>query len=621
MTAAPPPADPRKLSKVEALKQASHFLRDPLAREIGQDSSHFSEAAVQILKFHGSYQQDDRDSRQERRQAGLERDYRMMLRTRQPGGYMPAPLYLTLDRLADRYGYGTLRLTTRQTIQLHGILKKDLKTVIQEIVAEMGSTLATCGDINRNVMACPAPFKNKPAYVHAHTYARKLADLLAPHTGAYYELWIDDQPIEIPPMDADVQAARQQLPPKVALPGSPEPLYGATYLPRKFKCAITVPEDNSVDIYSQDIGLIVITGKGGDLLGFNVVVGGGMGRTHGKEETFPLLAQPLGFVRPEQIYGLVQAIVAVQRDHGNRSDRKQARMKYLVHQWGIKKFRQTVETYWGEKLKPFRPLPPVQPRLDLGYLGWHEQGDGKLFLGISVLNGRIQDSPERQLKTALRRITESFAYPLQLAPTQDLLITEVEPQHRHPIDQILRECGVLPPSRPLLAWSMACPALPTCGLAITESERYLPQVLQDLEKLLQELHLEHEPLVVRMTGCPNGCARPYLAEIGLVGVQPGAYQLWLGGSPRGDRLAQLFLDKVPGEAILATLRPLLTNFAQERYSQESFGDFCVRYGWERLRQLLAGNTARIPDLGIPGGSDNGAAVVGSGYGGAAAAGV
>ena len=588
MSAIPPSSGSPKLSKVETLKRESQFLREPLATELGQDSSHFSEAAVQILKFHGSYQQDDRDSRQERRQAGLERDYRMMLRTRQPGGHMPAPLYLTLDRLADQYGYGTLRLTTRQTIQLHGILKQDLKTVIRQIIQEMGSTIATCGDINRNVMASPAPFKNKPAYVHAHAYARKLADLLVPHTGAYYELWVDEEEIPIPPMDGDVQAARQHLSPKVEVAGSPEPLYGPTYLPRKFKCAITVPEDNAVDIYSQDIGLIVITDRRGALQGFNVLVGGGMGRTHGKEETFPLLAQPLGFVTPDQIYGVVQAIVAVQRDHGNRTDRKQARMKYLVHSWGIARFRRAVEDYFGQKLKRYRPLPPVQPRADLGYLGWHEQGDGKLFLGLSVANGRIQDTPEQQLKTALRRITEMFAYPLQLAPTQDVLITEIDPQHRRQIDAMLREYQVMPAGSrtPLQVWSMACPALPTCGLAITESERYLPEVLRELEALLRELHLDRDPLVVRMTGCPNGCARPYLAEIGLVGVQPGYYQLWLGGSPRGDRLAEVFLEKVADREIVPTLRPLLTTFAQERYSQESFGDFCGRYGWEALRSLL-----------------------------------
>ncbi|GAB4218142.1 MAG: sulfite reductase, ferredoxin dependent [Synechococcales cyanobacterium] len=585
MTAGHPP-----LSKVETIKRESQLLREPLATELATDSSHFSETAVQILKFHGSYQQDNRDSRQERRQAGLERDYRMMLRTRQPGGHMPAALYLTLDRLADRYGNGTLRATTRQTIQMHGILKHDLKAVIQDITQEMGSTLATCGDINRNVMASPAPFKNKPAYVFAQTYARKLSDLLAPHTGAYYDLWLDDEEVPIPTVaiDADVQAARAAITAPVLQPGSLEPLYGETYLPRKFKCAITTPDDNTVDIYSQDIGLIVVTTAKGELAGFNVLVGGGMGRNHGKDETFPLLAQPLGFVTPDEIYGVVQAIVAVQRDHGNRSDRRQARMKYLVHQWGIGKFRRTVEQYYGRKLKRSKVLPPLLPRPDLGYLGWHEQGDGHLFVGISIANGRIHDQGSLHLKTALHRIATEFGYPLQLTPTQDVILYNIAPQDRPQIDQILQTHGVSPAGSlaTVVAWSMACPALPTCGLAITESERILPDLLGDLERLLRELHLDRDPLVVRMTGCPNGCARPYLAEIGLVGVTPSTYQLWLGGNPRGERLAQVFLEKVPYDQILPTLKPLLTAFAQERYSLESFGDYCHRRGWDALHALL-----------------------------------
>ncbi|MFQ3585526.1 MAG: NADPH-dependent assimilatory sulfite reductase hemoprotein subunit, partial [Cyanobacteriota bacterium] len=333
-----------KRSKVEQIKEQSHFLRDPLLEELAEDTTHFSEAAVQVLKFHGTYQQDDRDTRQQRRQEGRERDYSMMLRTRIPGGHVPPQLYLTLDRLADQYGNGTLRATTRQTFQLHGILKKNLKATLASILHQMGSTLAACGDVNRNVMAPVAPYKNRPAYRYAQEYARKLADLLAPKTSAYYEIWVDGEPIPIPPVDEDVLVAQEFVGHGVRLEG-PEPLYGPVYLPRKFKTAITVAGENTVDVYSQDLGLIVLTDRKGSLKGFNIVVGGGMGRTHGKEETEPLLAQKLCFAPPESVHQICQAILAVQRDHGNRSDRKQARLKYLVRKWGIRKFRRVVEEY------------------------------------------------------------------------------------------------------------------------------------------------------------------------------------------------------------------------------------------------------------------------------------
>jgi sulfite reductase (ferredoxin) len=576
----------KRVSKVELIKEQSHFLREPLATELQQDTDHFSEAAVQVLKFHGAYQQDDRDLRQERKQAGLDRAYSMMLRTRVPGGFLTPQYYLTLDHLAEAYGNGTMRLTTRQAIQLHGILKKDLKTVIADIVHHMGSSISACGDVNRNVMAPAAPYKNRPEYVYAQEYAVKLADLLTPLSEAYYDIWVDGEKVELP-MDPEVKKAR--LHPQgsqVEVPGSVEPLYGTHYLPRKFKCAIGVPSENTVDIYSQDIGVIVITDPAnGKLKGFNILVGGGMGRTHHKEETFPLLGQPLGFVTPEEIYGVIQAIVAVQRDYGERFDRRLARMKYLVHHWGIKKFRKTVEEYFGKKLKAFRPLPEI-PMVD--YLGWRPQGDGKLFLGLSIENGRIQDTKTHQLKTAIREITHRFGFPMRLTPTQDLLFTDIPPTLRSTVDQILKNYRVLLPEEiPLLIrQSMACPALPTCGLAVTESERALPGILRQIETLLQELGLDKESFIVRMTGCPNGCARPYLAELGFVGSHTDQYQMWLGGSPRGDRLAQVFQEKVPVDQILTTLKPLLLAFKAERYADESFGDYCHRAGLEYLRGLV-----------------------------------
>ena len=581
MTSIPPTEAQVRLPRSEAVKVASDYLREPLATEARQPTRHFSEAAVQILKFHGSYQQDDRDKRQALRQQGLERDFSLMLRTRQPGGYVPAPLYRTLDALADAYGNGTLRVTTRQTFQMHGVLKANVQTVIEAIVRNMGTTLATCGDINRNVMAPPAPFLNRPSYRHAQDYAQRLSNLLLPRTPSYYELWIDDQEVELPILPELTPL------PKIHLDDPVEPLYGNQYLPRKFKCAITVPDDNSVDIYSQDIGLIVITDAKGELRGFNILVGGGMGRTHNKEETFPLLGQPLGFVPVAQIETVIQAILAVQRDHGNRQDRKQARMKYLVHNWGIRKFRQVVQEYAGQKLKPWHKIPPFPAGLN--YLGWQPQGDGKLFLGLSIPNGRIRDTEDSQLKTALRLINEQFALPLQLSPTQDVILRDIDPAWREKITAILRHHRVPLPDdlSPFTRLAMACPALPTCGLAITESERVLPDFVQQVETLWGEMGLGDTPLIIRMTGCPNGCARPYLAELGLVGALPGHYQVWVGASPRGDRLAQVLWEKMPLEGLTEALKPVFAFYKQERYMGERFGDFCHRVGLSRLQQQFA----------------------------------
>ncbi len=581
------PAGPEiKRSKVEHIKEASHLLREPLATELQQDTSHFSEAAIQILKFHGVYQQDDRDARQQRRQEGLERAYSMMLRTRVPGGIVPPQMYLTLDKLADQYGNGTLRTTTRQAFQMHGVLKQDLKTVLASIVKQMGSTLSACGDVNRNVMAPMSPYKNRPDFVYAQAYANKLADVLTPEADAYFDIWVDGERVELPE-DPDVALAKQFVGQGVRDPQSPEPLYGTQFLPRKFKCAIGIPAENTVDIYSQDIGLIVITDPGtGKLKGFNILVGGGLGRAHNKDETMPLLAQPLGFAPPEEVLKVVQAILAVQRDNGNRQDRKQARMKYLIQNWGIRKFRQAVEQYYGQKLKRWRPLPELNPP---GFLGWREQGDGKLFLGLFIENGRIADTPERQLKTALRQITERFGFEIRLTPTQDLLFVGIEPEQRPQVDAILQEYGVMPfegiPA--LVRDGMACPALPTCGLAIAESERALPSLLRQVDALLQDLGLGQESFVVRMTGCPNGCARPYLAELGFVGTGPEQYQVWLGGSPRGDRLATVFAEKVHANGILDLLRPLFKHYQQHKFASESFGDFGHRVGFEVLRAQLA----------------------------------
>jgi len=571
-----------KVSKVENLKERSHRLREPVATEIQQDTTHFSEDGIQILKYHGSYQQDNRDNRVK----GQEKDYQFMLRTRNPGGFVPAQLYLTLDRLSEEYGNHTLRVTTRQGFQIHGILKKNLKTAIATIVRSMGSTLGACGDVSRNVMAPPALYKNRPEYVYAREYADNVADLLTPQTGAYYEIWLDGEKAVTAEPNPEMTAALHRNGNGTIIKDSEEPIYGDQYMPRKFKCAITVPGDNSVDLFSQDVSLVVMTNEQDELEGFNVYAGGGLGRTHNKEETFARIADPIGYVDKADVYDLLKAIVATQRDYGDRVNRRHARMKYLLHDWGVEKFRTTVEGYFGKAVQPFRPLPAFKY---LDYLGWDEQGDGKLFLGISVENGRVKDEGGFQLKTALREITQKFALPMRLTASQNIVLYDIQPEHKAEIQAILDRCGIQKETAidPLLRYSMACPALPTCGLATTESERALPGILERIRAVLSKVGLPEDHFVIRMTGCPNGCARPYLAEMGFVGRSPGVYEFWLGADPHQTRLAEPFIASLPIDDLEKTLEPLFVTFKGNRQLDESFGDFCHRVGFDMLREAIA----------------------------------
>jgi sulfite reductase (ferredoxin) len=580
---APPPLATRKPSKVEGIKERSNFLREPVATQILEDTTHFTEDAIQILKFHGSYQQDNRDNRVK----GQEKDYQFMLRTKNPGGLVPPQLYLALDKLADEYGNHTLRVTTRQGFQLHGILKKNLKAAIATIIKNLGSTLGACGDINRNVMAPPVPFKHRPEYQYAWEYAEKIADLLSPQTGAYYEIWLDGEKAISAEEDPEVKAARQRNGNGTIVHDSEEPLYGTHYMPRKFKVSVTVPGDNSIDLYSQDLTLVVITNPQGKLEGFDVFAGGGLGRTHNKEETFARLADPICYVDKADVYELVKAIVATQRDYGDRTDRRHARLKYLINDWGVDKFRAKVEEYFGKPVAPFKELPEFKYE---DFLGWQEQGDGKLFLGISIDNGRVKDEGTFQLKTALREIVEKFNLPIRLTPHQNLIFCDIAPENQAAMQEILDRCGIVSdPSQiePLFRYAMACPALPTCGLAITESERAIPGILERVRSLLDKLGLQDEHFVVRMTGCPNGCARPYMAELGFVGSAPESYQVWLGGSPNQTRLAQPIVEKLHHNDIESFLEPIFVYFQKSRQTGESFGDFCDRVGFDAIREFAA----------------------------------
>ena len=565
-------------SKFEQLKASSGHLKEPLLTELGNDSLNFTEGAVQILKFHGSYQQDNRENRRK----GAEKDWQMMLRLRNPGGRVPGPLFLAIDELADRLGNGSLRVTTRQAFQMHGVRKENLKEVIGTIVRELGSTLAACGDINRNVMAPAAPYE-KGAYPAARKLADDIADLLAPQAaeGSYLDLWVDGElsyRIKPSPAVAKIKALQQEG--AVYSGDAAEPLYGDTYLPRKFKVAVTVPGDNSVDLLTQDIGLVLFCDPQGSPLGCNVYVGGGMGRTHNKEETFARTADRLGYVAYGHVLELLQAIVALQRDHGDREQRRHARMKYLIHDRGVDWFRQELqERYFAHPIKGMR----LEPKTKLeDYLGWHRQSRGLWFVGLPVLCGRLSG----ELKSGLRRLVDTYKLEVRLTPNQDLLLCNIGTAQRSTIRAALAGLGINAPEAPapLKRHALACPALPLCGLAVTEAERILPSVLERLEAQLQRLEISRSVLV-RITGCPNGCARPYMAEIGLVGSGVDQYQLWLGGTPNLSRLAEPYLEKMPLEDLENTLEPLLKAW-QSAGGRRSFGDFVVKSGRDTVQQLL-----------------------------------
>ncbi|KAJ0083616.1 hypothetical protein Patl1_29604 [Pistacia atlantica] len=568
-----PETEPKR-SKVEIIKEQSNFIRYPLNEELLTDASNINESATQIIKFHGSYQQYNRDERGAK-------SYSFMLRTKNPCGKVSNQLYLTMDDLADQFGIGTLRLTTRQTFQLHGVLKKDLKTVMSSIIRSMGSTLGACGDLNRNVLAPPAPLVRKD-YLFAQETAENIASLLTPQSGFYYDMWVDGEQIMTaePP---EVVRARNDNSHGTNFPDSPEPIYGTQFLPRKFKIAVTVPTDNSVDILTNDIGVVVVSDEKGEPQGFNIFVGGGMGRTHRLETTFPRLGEPLGYVPKEDILYAVKAIVVTQREHGRRDDRKYSRMKYLISSWGIEKFRSVVEQYYGKKFEPFCELPEWEFK---SYLGWHEQGDGALFCGLHVDSGRIAG----KMKKTLREIIEKYNLNVRITANQNIILCDIRKAWKRPITTALAQAGLLLPKYvdPLNITAMACPALPLCPLAITEAERGIPDLLKRVRAVFEKVGLKYsESVVIRVTGCPNGCARPYMAELGLVGDGPNSYQIWLGGTPNQMSLARSFMNKVKVQELEKVFEPLFYYWKHKRQTKdESFGDFTNRMGFEKLQELV-----------------------------------
>ena len=553
-----------KLSAVEGFKAASQYLRGEIPEELVDGNAFFGKGSIQLIKHHGSYQQDNRDERKAARADGRGKAYSMMVRTKIPGGKFTSEQLLAELDLCDEVGDTTLRVTTRQGLQLHGILKDDLKKTIQRINEVQASTLGACGDVNRNVMCCPAPHCNDPVHDQLQAMADTLADHFAPHTKAYHQIWLTDNE-DRPPQLVGGSRNGDEV----------EPIYGANYLPRKFKIGIALPGDNCVDVYSQDLGLLAIC-EDFEIVGYNVLVGGGFGVTPTAKKTFPAVAKRMAFVTPAQLVDVATAVVKVQRDFGNRSDRKVARLKYLIADWGLEKFKAKVEEYCGCS------LPDPHPQ-DV-HVGWHQQGDGRWFYGLNVENGRIKDEGEFRLKTAIREICTSVCSAVRFTGHQAILFIDVAASDKVALEASLRSNGV-PLSEEVSTvrrWSMACPAMPTCGLAVTESERALPGIMDQLEIELAKLGLAEETFTTRMTGCPNGCARPYNSDIGLVGKTLGKYTVFVGGRTLGDRLNFIYADLVPEEEVAATLVPLFAYFKQDREASETFGDFCYRKGLEDL---------------------------------------
>ena len=561
---------------VEDVKRSSRHLRGTLAEELVSGSAGFSADAAQLLKFHGVYPQDNRDVRRERTQAKLPLDHICMVRASVPGGVLTAEQYLALDEVAGAVGNGTLRVTTRQGIQFHFAKKQDLATLVGTLNRNLVTTHAACGDVVRNVTCCPAP-QGGALREDLVVSARSLAARLKPKSGAYYELWVDGDKVAAP-------TARGQ---RAAVPES-EPLYGDAYLPRKFKIGFAAPGDNCIDVYSHDLGLIPRV-DGAELVGYTVVVGCGMGAAHADPTTHPSMAVPLADIDPAELAEVAEAVIGTQRDHGNREDRQHARLKYLVEDWGIERFGAEVERRLGRDL---RPASPVAWDGADDHLGWHPQdpsGDpsGRWWLGVFVENGRIGDFGDRHQRSALRQIVRRFSPGVRLTSRQDVLLTDLAGEDRAEVEAVLADHGVPLAEQlsPVARNAMACPALPTCGLALGESERVLPAFIAELEAELSGLGLGDQPIHVNMTGCPNGFARPYTAEVGIVGRTKTAYDLHLGGAREGTRLAPVLTTSVKRDALVATLRPLLVAYRDDRVPGEGFGDWCHRAGIERLREL------------------------------------
>ncbi|SRR5579871_378858 len=550
---------PENLSPVEKIKKESHALRGTIAEELlNETTGAISEDDQAVIKFHGMYQQDDRDRRDERAEKKLERLYSFMIRLRLPGGFLTPQQWIATHHIAGENSTGVIKITTRQTIQLHGLIKSKIKPTIKAFSAAKLDSIATCGDINRNVICAAHPLQS-PIHANVHQYAKKISELLMPKTRAYYEIWLDEEKI------ADKKDEE-------------DPLYQDRYLPRKFKIAIAIPPNNDVDVFANDIGLIAII-EDNELKGFNIAVGGGLSATHGNPATYPRIATVIGFVAGEEkIFKTVYAIATVQRDFGNRSDRKLARLKYTIDRHGIGWFKEEVERRIGYMLEQPRPYSFTERK---DYYGWQQNHDGLWYYTPFVENGRLLDDENAALKTAFLEIAKTGKANFRFTGNQNVIIADIRENDKTAIETILKKFRVDEHTQKASAIrknSMACVALNTCPLALAEGQRYLPSLITKIEALVNQYDLTKEEIIIRMTGCPNGCARPYLAEIGFVGIAYGSYNLHLGGSHEGTRLNKIYKENLDEGAILNELNSLFLMFSKEKNPAETFGDFAVRKG-------------------------------------------
>ena len=550
----------KKLSANEHIKTASNYLRGTIVEGLADLSTgSMVEDDQQLLKFHGTYQQDDRDIRANRRKHKLEKAYSFMIRIRVPGGVATSHQWLETDRLATQYANGTIKLTTRQAFQFHGIIKTNLKRTIAEINQAAMDTIAACGDVNRNVMCNPNPYLSE---IHAQALkaAQEISTHLTPQTRAYHEIWLDGEKIESSEVEEDF-----------------EPIYGKTYLPRKFKITIAVPPSNDVDIYANCLSFIAIV-EAGVLVGYNVAVGGGMGSTHGNEATYPRIADVIGFCTPDQIVDVAEKVVLVQRDFGDRTDRKHSRFKYTVDDYGPDWILAKLNEYLGYELGPVRDFK-FEDNGDR--YGWVEDANGNSHLTLYIAGGRVLDTPSYPMRTGLREIAKIHDGDFRLTANQNLIIANISPEMRPEIEKLLEQYGIKDShlESALRLNSLSCVALPTCGLALAEAERFLPDLLTGLEESLEEYGLRHDAITIRMTGCPNGCARPFISEIGFVGRGPDHYNVYLGGGFAGQRLSKLYRDNISSAEIKPLLAPIFKHYASERIDGERFGDFCIRKGY------------------------------------------
>lgn len=561
------PTTEQNLSKNEYLKAGSRFLRGTILEGLADVSTGaISEPDGQLLKFHGSYQQDDRDVRNERRKQKLDRAYSFMIRVRLPGGVCSPEQWLMMDRIANVRGNGTMKLTTRQTFQFHGVIKSNLKRAIQDMSQVCLDSIAACGDVNRNVMCNANPHESQ---VHAEILktAQDISNYFLPRTRAYHEIWLDGEKVE---------SSKEES----------EPIYGNTYLPRKFKIVMAVPPSNDVDVYAHDLGFIAIVEKG-ELVGYNVTVGGGMGMAHNAEATYPRLGDNIGYIKKEDIFKVAEAVMTTQRDYGDRVDRRHARMKYTVDTMGIEAVKTEVQVRSGVTLEA--PKPFKFDSMGDRY-GWVKGHDGKWHLTLFIEGGRVKDTARYPMMTGLREVAKIHKGEFRMTGNQNVIIAQVDEADRPAIEKILKEHRILEHlsnASGLNLNSIACVALPTCGLALAESERYLPELIAELEQITEAAGLRDDAIVIRMTGCPNGCGRPYLGEIGLVGRSPGKYNLYLGAGFTGERLNKLYKDNITHEQIVAELKPIIERYAKEREEGERFGNFVIRKGYVKEVKVAA----------------------------------